>query len=99
LRVEISPGRALLLPLDQFAFAEIANEDKEQLLHLSFASHEIMVRGRALRRIETALHKLELSFLMALPAKYHSLVPDGQAKIREIVVTEIKLGSEQRQLN
>ncbi len=90
LRVEISPGRALLLPLDQFAFAEITNDEKEQLLHLSFASHEIMVRGRALRRIETALHKLELSFLMALPAKYHSLVPDGQPKIREIVVVENK---------
>jgi hypothetical protein len=81
--------RLLVLPLDQFAFAEFTNDEKEQLLHLSFASHEVMVRGRALRRIETALHKLELSFLMALPAKYHSLVPDGQPKIREIVVTEM----------
>ena len=99
MRVEISPGRAILLPLDQFAFAEFANDEKEQMLHLSFASHDVTIRGHALRRIETALHKLELSFLMALPAKYHSLVPDGQAKIREIVVTEIKLGSEQRQLN
>ena len=99
MRVEISPGRALLLPLDQFAFAEFTNDEKEQLLHLSFASHEVMVRGRALRRIETALHKLELSFLMALPAKYHSLVPDGQPKIREIVVTEIKPGAEPSQLN
>jgi hypothetical protein len=99
LRVEISPGRALLLPLDQFAYAEITNDEKEQLLHLSFASHEVMVRGRALRRIETALHKLELSFLMALPAKYHSLVPDGQPRIREIVVTEMKPVAEKSQLN
>ena len=92
-------GRIFLLPLDQFAFAEITNDEKEQLLHLSFASHEVMVRGRALRRIETALHKLELSFLMALPAKYHPLVPDGQPKIRDIVVTEIKPGAEPSQLN
>jgi hypothetical protein len=97
LRVEISPGRALLLPLDQFAFAEITNDEKEQLLHLSFASHEIMVRGRAFRRIEAALHKLELSFLMALPAKYHSLVADGQPKIREIVVEENKPADSQSQ--
>lgn len=97
LRVEISPGRALLLPLDQFAFAEITNDEKEQLLHLSFASHEVMVRGRAFRRIETALHRLELSFLMALPSKYHSLVPDGQPKIREIVVTENKPADSQAQ--
>jgi hypothetical protein len=34
-----------------------------------------------------------------LPAKYHSLVADGQPRIREIVVTEIKPTSEQSQLN
>jgi len=55
LRVEISTGRIFLLPLNQFAFAEMDNDGKEQLLHLSFATHEIMVRGHALRRIETAL--------------------------------------------
>ena len=99
LRVEISPGRSLLLPLDQFAFAEFTNDEKEQLLHLSFASHEVMVRGHALRRIETALQRLELSFITTLPAKYHSLVADGQPRIREIVVTEIKPGAEPSQLN
>jgi hypothetical protein len=70
-----------------------------QLLHLSFASHEIMVRGHTLRRIETALHRLELSSITTLPAKYHSLVADGQPWIRDIVVTEIKSTSEQSQLN
>ena len=94
LRVETSPGRAILLSLDQFAFAEFNNEEKEQSLHLSFASHEIMVRGHALQRIQTALHKLELSFLMALPAKYYALVPDGQPKIQAIIVTEVKLDAE-----
>jgi len=49
LRVEISPGRAVLLPLDQFAFAEFTNDEKEQLLHLSFASHEVMVRRKSRR--------------------------------------------------
>ena len=97
LRVEISPGRTILLPLDQFAFAEFTNEEKEQLLHLSFASHEIMIHGHALQRIETALHKLELTFLRALPAKYHALVPDGQPKIREIVATENMLADSQAQ--
>jgi len=74
-------------------------DEKEQLLHLSFASHEVTVRGHALRRIEIALHNLELSFLMALPPNYHSMVADGRPKIREIVITEIILGSEQSQPN
>jgi hypothetical protein len=99
LRVEFSPGRLLLLPLDQFVFAEFTIDDKEQLLHLSFATHEIMVRGNALRRIEAALHRLELCFLTTLPAKYHPLLAEGQPRIREIMVTEIKPGNEQSQLN
>jgi hypothetical protein len=92
-------GRIYLLPLDQFAFAVMDSDGKEQLLHLSFATHEIMVRGHALRRIETALHRLELSFITTLPTKYYPLVPDGQPKIRDIVVTEIKPGAEPSQLN
>ncbi len=99
LRVEISPGRLLLLPLDQFAFAELTVDDKEQLLHLSFATHEIMIRGNALRRIETALHRLELSFITTLPTKYHSLVAEGQPRIRDIVVTEIEPGAKPSQHN
>src|SRR5271167_3311688 len=99
LRVEMSTGRVYLLPLDQLAYAQMDSDGKEQRLHLSFATHEIMVRGNALRRIETALHRLELSFITPLPAKYHSLVADGQPRIRDIVVTEIKHGTEQSQLN
>jgi hypothetical protein len=44
--------------------------------------------------LKTALHRLELSFTTPLPVKYHSLVADGQPRIREIVVTEMKPGSE-----
>jgi hypothetical protein len=97
LRIEISPGHLLILPLDEFAFAELTADGKEHLLRLSFATHEIMVHGNALRRVEAALHKLELSFLTTLPAKYHPLVPEGQPRIREIVATEIKPGAESSQ--
>jgi hypothetical protein len=95
----MSTGRIYLLPLDQLAYAQMDTDGKEQLLHLSFATHEIMVCGNTLRRIETALHRLELSSITPLPAKYHSLVADGQPRIRDIVVTEIKSTSEQSQLN
>jgi len=92
-------GRIYLLPLDQFAFAEMDSDGKEQLFHLSFATHEVVVHGTALRRVETALHRLELSFITTLPPKYHPLVADGQPKIRDIVVTEIKSGAEPGQQN
>jgi hypothetical protein len=86
----VSAEQSLLLPFDQFAFAELTSEGKEQRLRLVFATHEVMLRGHSLRRIETTLQRMELSFLMALPSNQRTLVPDGQAVVLEIVVTEAK---------
>ena len=97
LRVEISATRSMLLPFDQFAFAELASEDKEQKLRLVFATHEILISGHALRRIEAAMQVMELSFIMPLPAKYQPLIAENQPRIREIVVTENKPGNSQAQ--
>jgi hypothetical protein len=90
-RIEISPDHSLLLPHDDFAFAELKREDKEQHLRLVFAMHEVLVRGHSLRRIETAMQRLELSFLVVLPGNQRSLIPDGQPVIVEIVVSETSL--------
>ena len=99
LRVEIAAARSLLLPLDQFVFAELTSEGKEQKLRLVFATHEILISGYVLRRIEMALSRLELSGVMKLPEKYHALIAENQPKIREIVVTEMKPASTGSQLN
>jgi hypothetical protein len=90
LRVELSATRLLVLPLDQFAFAELTSDDKEQKLRLVFATHEILVSGHVLHRIETAIHRLELSGIAKLPEKYHALIAENQPKIRDIVVAESK---------
>ena len=76
----MSTGRIYLLPLDQLAYAQMDADGIEQICSpfVGFATHEIMVRGNTLRRIETALHRLELSFITPLPAKYHSLAAEGQ---------------------
>src|SRR5258708_7103031 len=89
-RVEISADHSLLLPHDDFAFAELKSEGKEQQLRLVFAMHEVLVRGHSLRRIETAMQRSELSLLTALSAKQRSLIPDGQPVVLEIVVIEAK---------
>ena len=99
LRVEMTATRLLVLPLDQFVFAELDGDGKEQKLRLVFATHEILISGHVLRRIETAICRLELSGLMKLPEKYHALIAENQPKIRDIVVTEIKPGAEPSQLN
>ena len=98
LRVEISATRSLLLPFDQFAFSELNTDDKEQCLRLVFATHEILISGHALRRIEAAMQRMELSLIMKLPDKYHSLINEGQSKIREIAVIESKPFDSQSQV-
>lgn len=86
LRVEISAERSVLLPYDQFVFAELTIEGKEQILRLVFATHEITVRGHSLRRIETAVQRLELSQIAGAPRDYRTLIAEGQPLILEIVV-------------
>ena len=90
LRVEMTATRLLVLSLDQFVFAELDSDGKEQKLRLVFATHEILVSGHVLRRIETAICRLELSGLMKLAEKYHALIAENQPRIREIVVVESK---------
>ena len=80
----------MLLPFDQFAFSELKSEGKEQQLRLVFATHEVSLRGHSLRRIETAMQRMELSLLTALPGKQRSLVPDGQPVVAKLVVTDAK---------
>jgi hypothetical protein len=89
LRVEITAERSVLLPFDQFVFAELEREGKRQHLRLVFATHEVHVRGHALRKIETAMQRMELSFLAILTGDQSSLIPEGQPIINEINVTEI----------
>jgi hypothetical protein len=86
-RVETSPGRAITLPFNQFAFAESVIDDKDQWLKF-FATREILIEGHNLRRIEIAMQKRELSFVAKLSTNYHPLVNQGQPVILKIVVTE-----------
>ena len=89
LRIEISGDNSLLLPFDQFVFAELKSEEKKQQLRLVFATHEVSVRGHSLRRIETTMQRLELSVLDVLPSSQRSLIPDGQPLILEICVSTV----------
>jgi len=82
----LSAEQSLLLPFDQFAFAELKSEQKKQQLRLVFATHEVSLLGHSLRRIETAMQRFELSFIGALSGNQRSLIPDGQPVILEIVV-------------
>jgi hypothetical protein len=94
LRIEISPERTLVLPFDQFVFSELETDEKEQRLKLTFATHEVVVRGVSLRRIETAMQRMELSHLARILARYRPAIEDGQPFVRDILVIESKTKEE-----
>jgi hypothetical protein len=98
LRVETAPGRAITLPFNQFAFAESTIDDKKQTLKIVFATHEILIEGQNLRRIEIAMQKRELSFVAKVSTNYQPLVNQGQPVILKIIVTETE-GAEKRTQN
>jgi hypothetical protein len=91
----LSPERSLLLPHDQFMFAELTTGNNAQNLKLVFATHEVFVRGHHLRRIETIMQRLELSSLANLPDNQRNLITEGQPVILEITVKESKEDDEQ----
>jgi len=94
-KIELSSERSLLLPFDQFAFAELKTDGKQQQLRMVFATHEVSLRGHSLRRIETAMQRMELSLLAALPIKHRAAIPDGQPVVAEISATEISEAKDQ----
>src|SRR5438105_4572088 len=83
-KVESSPGHSIILPYPHFVYAELTGDGPDQTLKLVFATHQVVVRGRALRRVEAAVHRLELSWVAPLPDRVCGTVPDGQTFIREV---------------
>jgi hypothetical protein len=55
----------------------------------------VTLRGHSLRRIETAMQRMELSFLAAVSGNQRSLVPDGQPLVTEIVAAEVETQEKQ----
>ena len=99
LRVETSPGCAITLPFNQFAFAESTIDDKKQRLKIVFATHEILIEGQNLRRIEIAMQKRELAFVAKVSTNYQLLVNQGHPVILKIVVTEAQPPNKKSQIN
>lgn len=93
LRVEISPEQSLLLPFNQFTFSELTREGKKQRLRLVFTTHEVVVCGHALRRLETVMQRMELSFIVKAPDGSRSLAAEGQPVILGIIVNAVNPAS------
>ena len=87
-RIEITADELLELPHDEFMYSHLKRDSDDQILRLVFVTHEVLIRGRSLWRIDTAINRMELSALNTLPVNQRSLVPEGQPVVTEITVVE-----------
>jgi hypothetical protein len=78
----------MLLPHDQFLFAELTSDAGDQNLKLVFAAHEVLIRGRHLHRIEAGMQRMDLAQVTKLPSYQRSLITEGQPVVLEITVKE-----------
>jgi hypothetical protein len=81
----------LVLPFDQFVYSELRIEASEQVLKLVFATHEVTLCGTGFRRLESAIHRMELSHVGELSSSGHTTaLSSGQPCIRKISIAEKK---------
>lgn len=74
-RVDLSPQKSIVLPHEHFVYAEFMADGEIDLLKLVFVTHEVVLTGHLLRRIENAILNRDLSWLCALPEKFRQ--PDS----------------------
>lgn len=86
LKVEAAADQSFILPFEQFLFSELKTDGTDQLLKLSFSTHEVSLRGNGLKRLESAVHRMELASVSALPERFKSTAGAGHPFIREVRV-------------
>ncbi len=76
LRVELSPHHSLVLPHEHFVYSKLKAEKENDILKLVFVTHEVVISGYILRRIESGIQTRDLAWIAARPERYRSQASD-----------------------
>lgn len=71
-RVELTPQESLVLPHEHFMYSEWKAGAEHDTLKFCFMTHEVMLTGYGLRRIENAMLTRDLAWVTARAARYRS---------------------------
>ena len=97
LKVEVSADQSVLLPFEHLLFAELTSHPDAQELQLSFVTHEVIVKGTCLRKIEAALQRKDLAHLAVTIHSNGRSLEDAQPTIRQIAVSRIDVSGSSSQ--
>ncbi len=72
LRVELTPQESLVLPHEHFMYSKLCAGTEFDTLTLCFMTHEVVLTGYGLRRVEGAMQVRDLSWVAARTVRYKS---------------------------
>lgn len=86
LKIDVAPGESFLFPYQQFLNAQHTSTTENETLRMSFGAHEIVVSGRHLAEIATALQELAVERISPVPPRFRQLPQDQGAWVTQIEV-------------
>lgn len=89
LRVELSNGSFLIFPYTHLSFAKMEREENQDILSISFTTHDLHMTGKNLYELGIALQKLSVDWIKEAPARYATLAARDTVFIGSIEVNEI----------
>lgn len=90
LRVELSDGPCFVFPYTHFVFASFERTEDQELLRISFTTHDVRIRGRGLLTLLSALQKMSMEWIKPLPNRYEKLAAADAVFISRIDVQELR---------
>lgn len=84
LRVELSAQESIILAHEHFVYSQFKAGGATDTLKLVFVSHEVLLTGHLLRRIEPGIQTRELAWVAARPERHRP--PPDRAFITQIAL-------------
>lgn len=90
LRVELDGGPCFIFPYAHFMFASLELSENQEILRVSFTTHDVRVRGRGLRPLLSALQKMSVDWIKPLPNRYEKLAAADAVFVTKVDVQELR---------
>jgi hypothetical protein len=88
LRVEVGSGSWFIFPYSHFLFASLERAEDQDVLRISFTTHDVQVCGRGLMALLNAVQKMSIEWIRPLPKRYERL-----ARADEVFVAKLEVAA------
>ncbi len=90
LRIEANANETFFFPYQQLVAAHHHRSDAGETLRISFSNHEVILSGRQLAEIATALQDFSVDWVKATPARYKGLAETDAPNVTQIEVKALQ---------